>query len=112
MPGEYADHLKSEATKCWNAKAIPLTWDGWYRRQEIQYMKTKIVFSNGLVLFHQNVSATDFGNHKRFWKNSKKMYEALREATEVESKRRQNQKIAENALIATNDSLENGNEKN
>lgn len=76
-PNEYADHLKSTVQRHWKKKAIPRTWDSWYRRQEMQFLKTKVVFPNGLVLFHQNVIATDFGDHRSFKKFAKKIFDSL-----------------------------------
>lgn len=76
-PSEYADHIKEEANKCFKKSAIPRAWDCWYRRQEIPFLKTKVVFPNGLILFHQNVIATDFGDHREFKKFVRKIYDSL-----------------------------------
>lgn len=98
-PHEYAEHLKAEANKCLKKSVIPRTWDCWYRRQEIPFLKTKVVFPNGLVLFHQNVIATDFGNHRRFKRFTKKIYELLKDQFEIPPKAQKETKPCEDIII-------------
>lgn len=78
QPNKYVDHLKSMAEQRWNKNSISLTWDGWFRRQEMQFLKTKVVFSNGLVLFKQNLICTDLGNHAGFTKLVKQIFDSLK----------------------------------
>lgn len=61
----------------WNKSSV-LTWDGWYRRFEMQFLKTKVVFANGLVLYKQNIAYTDLGNHAGFKKRAEQIYKSLK----------------------------------
>lgn len=78
QPNKYVDHLKHMAKQRWNKNAISITWDGWFRRQEMQFLKTKVVFSNGLVLFKQNLIRTNMGNHDGFKKLAKQIFDSLK----------------------------------
>lgn len=77
QPKKYVDHLKFMAKQNWRNGAIPPTWDGWYRRFEMQFLKSKVVFRNGLVLFKQNLKCTDLGNHAGFTELAKGIFSSL-----------------------------------
>lgn len=76
QPSKYVDHIKFMAKHRWNKG--DLTLDGWIRRQDIQFLKTRVVFSNGLVLYKQNIICTDLGNHSGFIELAKKIYNLLK----------------------------------
>lgn len=76
QPKDYRDHLLKDAELRWRAK---LTWKCWYQRFEATFLRTKAIFGNGLVVFNQNLKATDFGNYASFKEFSKELYESLKQ---------------------------------
>lgn len=64
----------------------PLTWDGWFRRFEMQFLKTKVVFRNGLVLYKQNLIRTDLGNYQGFLKLAKNIFDSIKVEKNQENK--------------------------
>lgn len=56
--GEHVAHLKSVAYKRWSNM---VTWEEWFQQFEMDYLRTKVIFGNGLVVFKQNLIATDLG---------------------------------------------------
>lgn len=52
----HSRHLKAIVEKRWSNLN---TWNTWFQQFEMDYLRTKVVFSSGLVVFKQNLIATD-----------------------------------------------------
>lgn len=48
----HAQHLKMIVEKRWSTMN---KWESWFQQFEMDYLKTKVIFSNGLVVFKQNL---------------------------------------------------------
>lgn len=76
-PVSHVGHLKSVVQKRWlNTN----TWDNWYQRFEIYYLKTRVIFGNGLVVHKQNLIATDLGGYPAYSKLAKTLFKSLKES--------------------------------
>lgn len=62
----HARHLKLIVEKRWSNLN---TWNTWFQQFEMDYLRSKVVFSNGLVVFKQNLIATEsYKNYGRAYK--------------------------------------------
>lgn len=77
QPNKYVDHFKFMAQHRWNGKSN-LTWDGWYRQIEMEFMRTKIVFKNGLVVDKRSAVRTNIANFDGFKEMAKNTYDSLK----------------------------------
>lgn len=77
-PSTFYEHLKLMAMERWHHKMGSLTWDGWFRQFEIDFLKSKVVLSNGLVLYKQNLKCTDMGDHADFKNRAKEIFSSLK----------------------------------
>lgn len=73
----YAEHLKKEAHQLW-IKGIT-DWDKWMTNFEKAFMKTKVIFMNGLVVSTENLLACDISNYDGFKKCAREMFDELTE---------------------------------
>ncbi|XP_055302575.1 uncharacterized protein LOC129568553 [Sitodiplosis mosellana] len=73
----HAKHLKSIVEKRWSNLN---TWQTWFEQFEIDYLRTKVIFSNGLVVFKQNLIGTDsYGNYGPAYKTlGRNLFNALK----------------------------------
>lgn len=79
-PSTFMAHLKFMAKKQWNKKvgSFQPTWDGWFRRFDMQFLKSKVVFGNGLVLYNQNLIRTDIGHYDDFKQRAEQLFKSLK----------------------------------
>lgn len=62
-PIQHENHLKSKAQERWPKYAATKQA---YQNFKRNYLKTRIIFNNGLVAYKQNLIATDIGEFKKF----------------------------------------------
>lgn len=72
---KHVEHLKYIVQKRWSHMN---TWDDWYHRFEMDYLRTRVVFCNGLVLFKQNLIATDLGGYPGYEKFGRNLFNSLK----------------------------------
>lgn len=71
----HVDHLKSIVHKRWSHMN---TWDSWFQQFEMDYLRTKVIFSNGLIVFKQNLVATDLGGSPGYKNLARELFKALK----------------------------------
>lgn len=76
QPHTHVEHLKLMAELRWNENSKPNAND-WFRRFEMDFLKTKVVFSNGLVLYKQNLIKTNIGNYAGFFRLAEQIFQSL-----------------------------------
>lgn len=64
-PHAHDDHLKSLVQSRWSKRAAD---EYAFERFDAQYLRTKVIFDNGLVAFKQNLLATEIGGYWAFRK--------------------------------------------
>lgn len=73
-PNSHVKHLEAVAQKRWS---IGITWEKWFTRFMVDYLKTKVIFVNGLVVFKQNLIATDLGGDPAYKQLARRIYGSL-----------------------------------
>lgn len=62
LPNNYVNHLRNEAKDYGKESEKPLKWDDWYHQCEMTFLRSKVIFSNGLVLYKQVLHLFDREN--------------------------------------------------
>ncbi|XP_031636739.1 uncharacterized protein LOC116349459 [Contarinia nasturtii] len=73
-PQTHVSHLKAVAQERWSKGK---TWNAWYRQFIMDFLKTKVLFDNGLVVYKQNLVATNIGGYSGFKNLAEQLYESL-----------------------------------
>lgn len=64
-PTQHENHLNSKAQERWRKHRVTEPEYQKFKRKT-NFLKTKIMFKNGLVAFNQNLIATEIGGYKKF----------------------------------------------
>lgn len=72
---EHVQHLRTIVQKRWSHMN---TWEDWFQQYEMDYLRTKVIFSNGLVVFKQNLIATNLGGSPAYKNLGQNLFNSLK----------------------------------